>query len=500
MLSSGPGFRLPTVLLPRPGIDLARWAVIACDQHTAEPAYWQRVAEAVGDAPSTLHLIFPEAFLGDADAAPARIAAIQRTMQRYLDDGVFVEHAGAVLVQRRLPPALPVSSDFSSSAGPAISSHAVTGERIRRGLMLELDLACYDFGEGSTSLIRPTEGTIVERLAPRIAVREGAALELPHVLVLIDDPDDTVLGPLTNVPRSTKPLYATELMLGGGHVAGYAVDAAQGERIVRSLTALADPRRSSERYGAPAGSPPMLFAVGDGNHSLAAAKSLWQRIAAEAGPDHPSRWAVVEVQNIHDAALDFAPIHRLLLGVKRDVRAALAEAFGGRLSLLEVQSAAAMRAGVAERAAGATFGVIGPGPRWTVATVGDGVSPSLGTSRRGEPASSPPGTSKIDEAAAPPLGKPGSGESASPLAVATVQAFVDRFVAEGGASAIDYVHGDEVLERLAQPGGRLGLHLATVAKAELLRRVVREGPLPRKTFSMGEADEKRFYVEARRIR
>jgi len=462
--SSGPGFRLPTVLLPRPGIDLARWAVIACDQHTAEPAYWQRVAEAVGDAPSALHLIFPEAFLGDANAAPARIAAIQRTMQRYLDEGVFVEHAGAVLVQRRLPPA-PLSE----------ASHGTAGERIRRGLMLELDLACYDFGEGSTSLIRPTEGTIVERLAPRIAVREGAALELPHVLVLIDDPEDTVLGPLANVPRATKPLYATELMPGGGHVAGYAVDAAQGERIVRSLTALADPRRCTERYGAPAGSPPMLFAVGDGNHSLAAAKSLWQRIAAEAGPDHPGRWALVEVQNIHDAALDFAPIHRLLLGVKRDVRAALAEAFGGRLSLLEVQSAAAMRAAVAERAAGATFGVIGPGPRWTVATIGDGVSPSQGTSRSGEPAS-------------------------PPLAVATVQAFVDRLVAEGGASAIDYVHGDDVLERLAQPGGRVGLHLATVAKAELLRRVVREGPLPRKTFSMGEADEKRFYVEARRIR
>ena len=165
------GFRLPRVCLPRADIDLAKWAVVACDQYTAEPEYWKRVAQEVGDAPSTLHLIFPEVFLG-AEDAPARIRQIQATMRRYLADVLLREHVGAVVVERSV------------------------GGRTRRGLMLELDLEHYDFGSASTSLIRPTEGTMVERLAPRIAVRSGAELELPHVLVLIDDPACTVIEPL----------------------------------------------------------------------------------------------------------------------------------------------------------------------------------------------------------------------------------------------------------------------------------------------------------------
>jgi hypothetical protein len=169
-MDDSPGYRLPRVLLPRPGTKLHKWAVIACDQHTAEPAYWDEVAREVGDAPSTLHLIYPEVHLGAADA-PARIARIQQTMRRYLAEGLFGEHAGAVYVERTL------------------------GSGTRRGLMLELDLEHYDFNVGSTSLIRPTEGTIVERLAPRIAVRRGAALEVPHILVLIDDPQRSVIEP-----------------------------------------------------------------------------------------------------------------------------------------------------------------------------------------------------------------------------------------------------------------------------------------------------------------
>ena len=292
------GYRLPRMLLPRPGIDLRKWAVIACDQYTSEPEYWQRVAEEVGGAPSTLHLIFPEVYLEQADAA-ARIEAIKQAMKRYLADGLFVEHAGAVYVERRL------------------------GTRVRRGLMLELDLECYDFSAESTSLIRPTEGTMVARLAPRIAVRSGAELEVPHILVLIDDPEGTVIEPLATARSELAPLYKTELMLGGGHVAGFAVDAARGQQVVRALQALADPRACAQRYGMPEGTPPMLFAMGDGNHSLATAKSLWERIRANAGMDHPSRWALVEVVNIHDPALAFEPIHRLLFGVKVDVRAAL---------------------------------------------------------------------------------------------------------------------------------------------------------------------------------
>jgi hypothetical protein len=435
--SSPTGFRLPRLLLPRPGIDLRKWAVIACDQYTSEPEYWQRVAAEVGEAPSTLHLIFPEVYLDRPDA-PARIEAIQRTMRRYLAEGLFVEHAGPLYVERRLD------------------------GRVRRGLLLELDLECYDYSAQSSSLIRPTEGTMVERLAPRIAVRRDAALELPHILVLIDDRDGTVIEPLAAARDQLSPLYATELMLGGGHVAGFAVDAARGEAIVRALQALADPRACARRYGLPEGTPPMLFAMGDGNHSLATAKSIWEQARATAGMDHPSRWALVEVVNIHDPALDFAPIHRLLFGVKVDIREALARRFGGKVTFSDLPTGEAMRARLHELPAGRqAAGLIMPGGRFAVVQFDD-----------------------------PP----------SSLAVGTLQPFIDRLIAEGGAAAVDYVHGDETLQRLAQQAGCAGFHIGTVGKRELLARVVREGPLPRKTFSMGEADEKRFYVEARRIR
>lgn len=442
------GFRLPRLLLPRPGVDLAKWAVIACDQYTSEPEYWRRVEALVGDAPSTLNLVFPEVHLGAADA-PARIARIQQAMRTTLDAGLLVPHDGAVLVERR-----------------------VDG-RTRRGLMLELDLEHYDYTPTSQSLIRPTEGTIVSRLAPRIEVRRDAALELPHILVLIDDPERTVIEPVAAAVAAVKagsgqrpPLYATELMLGGGHVAGHAVDAALADAACKALAALAAPEVVARRYGVPAGTPPMLFAVGDGNHSLATAKSIWEQVKARVGPDHPSRFALVEVENIHDPALHFAPIHRLLIGVRADLRAALAEHFGVRLQVIDAPGADAMRAEVqavearAERAVQAV-GVVEPGPRFAVARIAD------------------------PEAS---------------LSVGTLQNFVDAFVARGGAADVDYVHGDETLERLAQQPGHAGFHLGTVPKGELLKRVMHEGPLPRKTFSMGEAHEKRYYVEARRIR
>lgn len=439
-MSPDHGFRLPRLLLPRPGVDLRKWAVVACDQYTAEPAYWERVEHEVGDAPSTLRLIFPEAYLGTPDA-PARVARIQAAMREYLATGILHQHDGAVYVER-----------------------TVHG-RTRRGLMLELDLEHYDFSAESTSLIRPTEGTMVERLAPRIAVRRGAELELPHVLVLIDDPQHTVIKPIGAARNALRRLYDTDLMEGGGHVAGYAVDAARAARATAALDALAEPAAFERRYGVAPGTPVMLFPMGDGNHSLATAKSLWTSVKASVGMNHPSRWALVEVVNIHDPALDFEPIHRLLFGVRADLHAALREALGDALTVTEVGSAAEMRARVAAVAGGAddrqqAAGLIGPGPRHAV----------------------------IEIAHAP-----------SPLAVGSLQPVLDRFVAAGGAEAIDYIHGDDVLDRLAQADGAIGLHLPTLGKSELLRRVVAGGPLPRKTFSMGEAHDKRYYVEARRI-
>jgi Protein of unknown function (DUF1015) len=430
------GFRLPRLLLPRPGIDLKKWAVIACDQYTSEPQYWREVEREVGDAPSTLHLIFPEVHLGAPDA-PARIRNIQATMRRYLSDGLLVEHDGALLVERRI------------------------GTQVRRGLMLELDLEHYDYAADSTSLIRPTEGTIVARLAPRIEVRRGAPIELPHILVLIDDPRRSVIEPLAAQRDTLRQIYDTELMLGGGHVAGFALEPARVNAAVQALQALADPQAFALRYGVPPGTAPMLFAMGDGNHSLATAKSIWEASKATVGMAHPSRYALVEVVNIHDPALEFSPIHRLLIGVRGNVREALAQAFGSRLSLTNMPSGAALRERIhAAPADVQAAGLIGPGARFCAVEIRD-----------------------------PP----------SPLTVATFQTFIDGFIAQGGAGDVDYVHGDETLERLALSEGHIGVHLAGVGKSELLRRVVHDGPLPRKTFSMGEADEKRFYIEARRI-
>lgn len=433
-MNATPGFRLPHLCLPRPGVDLHKWAVVACDQYTSEPAYWEAVAREVGAAPSTLQLIFPEVHLGAADA-PARIARIQAAMRDYLAQGLLVEHAGAVLVERSV------------------------GGRTRRGLMLELDLEHYDYSPTSTSLIRPTEGTIVERIAPRVAVRRGAALEVPHVMVLIDDPEGTVIEPLAREHASLALLYDTGLMAGGGHLRGLAIDAGRAARVVQALTALAEPKAFARRHGVPEDTPVMLFPVGDGNHSLATAKATWAEIkAGGAAPDHPARYALVEVVNIHDPALEFEPIHRLLLGVTGDLQQALQAAWGSALQCRAASSADAMRAQVGTDPR--RFGIVGPGARFVVAEL------------EGGPAA---------------------------LALDALQPFVDRLLAASGAGGIDYVHGDDVLERLAQQPGHAGLHLPTLAKGDLLRRVVHMGPLPRKTFSMGQAHEKRYYVEARRI-
>jgi hypothetical protein len=428
-------FRLPRLCLPRPGLDLRKWAVIACDQYTAEPDYWQRVAAEVGDAPSTLQLIYPEAFLGEADGA-ARIARIQAAMRDYLARGLLADHAGAVYVERRL------------------------GSRVRRGLMLEIDLAHYDYRPGSASLVRPTEQTIVERLAPRIAVRRGAALELPHILVLIDDPAGTVIEPIAAQRAAMPVLYDTELMLGGGHVAGFAVGAAAAEAASRALDALADPAAFAARHRVPAGTPVMQFAMGDGNHSLATAKAIWDSLAAAGAPaGHPCRHALVEIENIHDPALEFEPIHRLLFGVRLDLRAKLAEALGARLRLTDLPSAAALAERV-RAAPGQAAGLIGPGAAFTLLEIAE-----------------PPST----------------------LAVGSLQPLLDRWLAERGFDEIDYVHGDDTLARLAREPGCAGVLLPALDKSALLRMVVREGVLPRKTFSMGEAQEKRYYVEARRL-
>ncbi|MBE3088246.1 MAG: DUF1015 domain-containing protein, partial [Chloroflexi bacterium] len=303
------GLQMADILLPKAGTDLRKWAVIACDQFTSEPEYWEEVRCLVSDAPSTFHLILPEVFLGTPEET-ARVESTRRVMHRYLSEDLFTPHEGLIYLER-----------------------TVEG-RTRHGLMVALDLERYDYNQGSQTLIRSTEGTILDRLPPRIRIRSGAPLELPHILVLIDDPEGTVIEPLTIQIDRLEKLYDFELMLGSGHLKGYRLtDPTLERQVVAALERLADPARFQSRYGVGPEKGVLLYAMGDGNHSLATAKAIWEQQKAIVGMDHPSRYALIELENVHDAGLAFEPIHRVLFGLREDLGAAMARAFGDRLRL-----------------------------------------------------------------------------------------------------------------------------------------------------------------------
>jgi hypothetical protein len=430
------GIQAPDVLLPKPDIDYGKWAVIACDQFTSEPAYWKQVAELVGDAPSTYHVILPEIYLETPEES-RRVQSIRQTMQSYLDRGLFEEYEGFILVER-----------------------TVAG-KTRHGLMVALDLEQYDYRKGSASLIRASEGTIVERIPPRVRIRAGAPLELPHILVLIDDPERTVIEPLVARRADLKRLYDFELMLGSGHLSGYYVDKPRLEQgVVAALERLAEPAAFAAKYGLEPGRPVLLFAVGDGNHSLATAKTIWEQIKGQVGMNHPARYALVEIENIHDEGLEFEPIHRVLFDVKADFAGALKDYFAGRARLVPCRDAQEMIALVdGQKGPEQAFGVVAPGG-FSVAYIAN-----------------------------PPANLP----------VGTLQGFLDQWGKQGGFGKIDYVHGEDVTVRLGSQAGHLGFYLPAMAKSDLFKTIIVDGVLPRKTFSMGEAKEKRFYMEARRI-
>ncbi len=292
------GIQIPQVYLPKAGADLNKWAVIACDQFTSEPEYWRDAEKIVGNAPSTLNLTFPEVHL-EKDGAEERIKNIQVAMKKYMDEGILQPRDGFIYVER-----------------------TVSG-KTRKGVMLCLDLERYDYNKGSSSLIRATEGTIVDRLPPRIKIRQGAAMELPHILVLIDDPHHSVIEPLRAAKSKFEKLYDFDLMLGSGHLAGYAVNAEFENKIVEALRGLASPETFAAKYGIGKDKPVLLFAMGDGNHSLATAKAIWEKMKPQVGMDHPARYALVEIENVHDDGLEFEPIHRVLFNIKKDLFAEL---------------------------------------------------------------------------------------------------------------------------------------------------------------------------------
>ena len=412
------------ILLPR-DCAYSKWSVVACDQYTSQPEYWQRVEERVGSAPSTLRLILPESRLEGPDTQ-ADITEINSTMSHYLREGRCQVHPDAVFYIER----------------------TLDGGKVRRGLVGRIDLEQYDYEPGSAAPIRATEGTVLSRIPPRVAVRKNAPIELPHVMLLADDPGRTVIEPLSGQTAEMRPLYDFDLMERGGHIRGWELTPAQWEQTVCALATLADPDAFNARYRT-SGLPVMLFAVGDGNHSLATAKECYERQKKLCPPEQwdslPARYALVELNNLHDDSLEFEPIHRVVFGVEPE------------RVVEELLSAL-------------------PG-----AYRGEGDGHVLRFSHAG-----------------------GKGAVTVPrpeaqLEVGTLQPFLDAYVKEHGGS-IDYIHGADVARDLAARPGNIAFLLPAMGKEQLFPTVIRDGVLPRKTFSMGEAHDKRFYLEARKIR
>lgn len=387
------------ILLPKNGFE--KWAVIACDQYTSEPQYWKSVADYVGDAPSALNLIFPEVYLSGDNSK--KISEINENMKKYIEDGVFNEFKNTFIYIKR----------------------TVTGGKTRRGVMGLIDLCDYSYEKGSKTLIRATEETVPERIPPRVEIRKDAPLELPHIMLLIDDPDMTVIAPLDKKTEGKKPLYDFDLMLNGGHITGTALSEKTAAELQKALGALVE--NSDDK---------LLFAVGDGNHSLAAAKECYRVNKSE-----KSRYALVEIVNIHDESLEFEPIYRVIFGADPEkVIHDFTEFSGGDYSGTDAQKFTCVY-GACER--------------------------------------------KI------------SVKPSSKLCVGTLQRFIDRYIKDNPGVKVDYIHGEDSLRLLAEKPDTVGFIFDGMKKSELFDAVKQDGSLPRKTFSMGHANDKRFYLEAR---
>lgn len=425
------GVTIPELYLPAPGVNLSRFAVVACDQFTSEPEYWEETARLADHAPSAFHLVLPEYFLEHPGTTPVneRVARINATMGEYLAHDILKSIGQAAVVIKRTTP----------------------GRNGRLGLVIAIDLEEYDYTPGNKKLIRATEGTVLDRIPPRMAIRKDALLELPHVQLLIDDPGRTVIEPLFDAVVSERNcLYDFELMQGGGQLAGYRADA-NSPALLNALSALSglDSLRSDH----------LLFAVGDGNHSLATAKAHYERQKAIVGPDHPSRYALVEVINIHDEGLEFEPIHRVIFGVDPADFRDEAQRFYGEdvLRFSDEISDWKTRLAVGSDDAGLLFPLLQQdGYRLMRLAVAN-----------------------------------------QPLHAAEITRFLDDLIRRKGCR-IDYIHGAAVVAALAERGAT-GILLPAMDKSRFFDVIIRDGILPRKTFSMGEAHEKRYYLEARKI-
>lgn len=425
------GFHIPEMMVPAEGTDYEKWAVVACDQYTSEPEYWEEVEKIVGDAPSTLRLMLPEIFLNKPEEAE-KTAAIRQTMDKYMKDGTLRKLAPGCMLVRR------------------------TAEgRSRLGLVIATDLESYDFSKGSHSLTRATEGTVVERIPPRLRIRAGAPLELPHIMILIDDPDKSVIEPLVNAPQ--EEIYDTDLMMNGGHITGSYIAEKDLEGAKEALSKLFD--KALEKYG----EGNVIFqAMGDGNHSLATAKTNWENLKKTLTPEeaenHPARYALCEIENIHDEGIVFEPIHRVVFAKKNQSGMDLVN------ETVELMNEMNGKACLAEEGAAAPEGGF--------------AIPYLTGEKKGTILVEGPSTK---------------------LEVGDLQNALDVIVKEREDADIDYIHGTKAVESLSAEDGNAGFMLPAMDKFMLFPAVAADGALPRKTFSMGEANEKRYYIEARYI-
>ena len=440
------GISVPEILLPK-NIDIKSWSVIACDQYTQDLDYWKQVEKNAEGKPSTLNLILPEVYLNSPDKKE-RIEKIRKTMKEYLGEG---ESSGSCVFEA--PRECMIYIERKTAFG-----------RTRKGLVAQIDLETYEWKPFSTANIRATEATIVERIPPRMEIRKGAPLELPHIMLLVNDKEDLLVGKTGSLVKVKKPLYDGKIMCNGGEITGWAVETEDEiEAVTKAVSGIAEKNRAAD------GST-FLFAVGDGNHSLATAKAVWDEYKNELIKNNATeeeiknsrvRFALVEIVNIYDEGLTFEPIHRVIFNVNSEALINyLAEKLGGEVR--ETADKAELENAVKNSKADFGFSFNENGKQKYVLL-----------------------KTKISE-----------------LAVARLQPEIDAFLKSEKSAAgaeIDYIHGTEEVLKLGEKSGAVGILLPPIMKDSFFETISGRGPLPRKSFSMGEADEKRFYLECRKL-
>ena len=416
-------FKAGNILLPKKNVDMYKWSVVACDQYTSEPEYWKEVNEIVGDEPSTLNLTLPEIYLEDSDVE-SRIKNINANMKKMLDNDIFDEYKDSMIYVER-----------TQNDG-----------KIREGLMGLVDLEAYSYEKGSQTLIRATEKTVIERIPPRMKVRENALLELPHIMILIDDDKKDIIESLKNKVSDSDVVYDFDLMQKGGHIKGYLLNNDIINEINNKLELLMDKINFENKYDVH-DKGVLLFAMGDGNHSLATAKACYEKLkgtmSKEEYLNNPARYALVELVNLHSSALEFEAIHRVVFDAdKEDLLKNLYEYYD--------------------------INEDGNGQRFELVT-NDGVKELYITNPK------------------------------SNIAVGSIQIFLDDYLSNHSGK-IDYIHGEDTTKNLASKDNNIGFIFDPMAKEDLFKTVILDGALPRKTFSMGHSYDKRFYLEARKIK